>query len=325
MSTERIKGCLEWVLMVALVLGGGALAQAQSDQTTPNDDHPSGKIVRIGPPDSGQVSVDQDQNVDEQTLAQPELPKHWIGLLGGPVSDELRAQLDIPAGEGVLVRSVVPNSPAEKAGLQVFDVVLRANDTPLTDITDLLALVKSQGESGGQITLDVLRRGQHQSLTVTPEARPETPVPSLGRSGQPMPFGMFRPRGMFSQRQNFGLSQMPNGVSVSIEKQNDEPAHVTVQRGNDTWHIVGDDSKSLAQLPEDVRPFVEQLLAGSGQTQFPLMPGMPGPPAFHGGIDNDLMQQQLEGMEQQLQQMKSMLEQSVEPQHPADQPQENNQ
>ena len=69
---------------------------------------------------------------------------------------------------------------------------------------------------------------------------------------------------------------MPNGVSVSIQKQNDEPAHITVKRGNDTWDIVGDDPSSLAQLPDDVRPFVEQLLAGGGrmQLQMPTMPGM---------------------------------------------------
>ena len=57
------------------------------------------------------------------------MPKHWIGMLGGPATPELRAQLDIPEGQGLLVRQVVPDSPAAKAGLQDFDILLKANDT----------------------------------------------------------------------------------------------------------------------------------------------------------------------------------------------------
>ena len=89
----------------------------------------------------------------------------------------------------------------------------------------------------------------------------------------PIQFRMFGP-GTVLQGQRVSFNQMPNGVSVSIQKQNDEPAHITVQRGNDTWNIVGDDPASLAQLPEDVRPFVEQLLTGGGPMQIPL-PAMP--------------------------------------------------
>ena len=57
---------------------------------------------------------------------------------------------------------------------------------------------------------------------------------------------------------------MPNGVSISIQKQNDKPTHITVQRGNDKWEITGDDPESLKKLPDDLRPFVERMLHGGG-------------------------------------------------------------
>ena len=211
----------------------------------------------------------------------------------------------------------VGKDKADKAGLKVFDVLLRANDTNLTDVADLTELVRSQGESGGQITLDVLRRGQHETIAVTPAARPEPSVTPFGRRGGPMQFRMFRP-GMALSQPGLGPSQMPNGVSVSIQKENDEPAQITVQRGNDAWHIVGDDPASLAQLPDDVRPFVEQLLAGGGRMQLPTMPGMPlmpSPPGLPGAFNDDAMQQQLHRMEQQLQQMQLLLEHGFEPPH----------
>ena len=64
-----------------------------------------------------------------------------------------------------------------------------------------------------------------------------------------------------------GAADVPNGVSVSIQKQDGKPAHITVKRGEETWNVVGDDPESLKQLPEDLRPFVERMLHGDGGMQ----------------------------------------------------------
>ena len=37
-------------------------------------------------------------------------------------------------------------------------------------MSDLMELVRSEGDSSGKIALDVLRHGKHESLTITPEA-----------------------------------------------------------------------------------------------------------------------------------------------------------
>ncbi|MEX2092820.1 MAG: PDZ domain-containing protein [Pirellulales bacterium] len=342
MSTINLRNSLEWALMVAFILSGSAIAQAQKEPAASSEDQqPQGKIVQIGPTGDGPVAVD-DQKIEQPV--QPELPKYWIGILGGPVSDELRAQIDVPAGTGILVQHVAPDSPAAKAGLQVFDILLRANDNELEDVADLSTHVRIQGANGGTIALDVLRRGQHETIKLTPEARPDAAaavepdvlpgqgwgsggmirggspaMPFFDHSGQPLQFRMFGP-GTVISHQGFGLSQMPNGVSVSIQKQNDEPAHITVKRGNDTWDIVGDEPSSLAQLPDDVRPFVEQLLAGGGPMQMPLpampnMPFLPTPPGIPDAPRDDALQQRLQKMEQQLQTMQLMLEHGIETPH----------
>ncbi len=335
MKLTIFRGSLKWLLMGSILLGVGALAQAQFGAAGPADNEPAqGKIVPIGPAGGSDIVLSEDAMDQSQ---QPESPRHWIGILGGPVTDALRAQIDIPADQGVLVRQVVPKSPAEKAGLQVFDILLKANDTALSDIGDLSELVRSQGDAGGSISLDVLRRGQHQTISITPEARPDevagfgpgaaagqgTPGMGFGgmgpgqppfgfRPGGPMQFRAFGP-GMATAQQGLGLSQMPNGVSLSIQKQNNEPAHITVQRGNDTWTIVGDDPSSLAQLPDDVRPFVEQLLAGGGQMTMGTMPMMPGMPRMPAGFEDDAMQQRLLQLEQHLQQLQQRMQQQFDP------------
>jgi len=334
--TAKIQQSLCWAALALATIGAGTLVFAQSGGFVGADEPASGRIVPIAPGGAGAVILD-DAAADAAQLAPPqvELPKHWIGILLGPVSDELRAQIDLPADQGVLVRQVVPDSPAGEAGIEHFDIILTANDKPVVTGRDLMDLVRDAGASGGKLTLDVLRRGAHKKIELTPAARPA--ANDVGASGGPdwgtgatMP-GMpnFGPGGPHLRMRvpnsafppGFSLSQMPSDLSVSIQKQNDGPAHITVKRGNDTWEIVGDDPKSLEQLPDDVRPFVEQMLSGGGSPLFQMpslnrrrgvdaMPGMWGP----SGFNHQALQQQMERMEQQLQQMRMQLEQDIQQQ-----------
>jgi hypothetical protein len=138
-----------------------------------------------------------------------------------------------------------------------------------------------------------------------------------GGRGQPFQFRMFGP-GTFLQNQQFNLEAMPSGVSVSIQKQGDQPAQITVQRGEEKWEIVGDDPASLQQLPDDLRPFVEQLLSGgSMRIPMPAMPPMPEfnvpvpPPGAPGPFDEQALRQRLEAVEKQLQGLERQLEERL--------------
>src|SRR3972149_5705182 len=135
MWKQQLRGSVEWALMVALIFGAGAIAQAQEEKA-----QAEGRIVQIGPADGQRATTEEaasveatDSPVPEQA-AQPLVKKYWIGLLGGPVTPELRYQLDIPEDQGVMVRDVVPESPAAEAGLKSFDIVLAAKDKPVHDM-----------------------------------------------------------------------------------------------------------------------------------------------------------------------------------------------
>jgi hypothetical protein len=88
MSWNSVRGSVEWALTVALVLGVGAIAQAQNDQ--PTDDH----IVKIGHTDADQGQPNLPAPENDGASA----PQYWIGLLGTPIPPEhmLRAQVDLP-------------------------------------------------------------------------------------------------------------------------------------------------------------------------------------------------------------------------------------
>ncbi len=319
MKSADVRGVLEWSMIVALVLGSGALVRAQP---TP----PEGPVLPVIPPDySDEMMIKAIQRNPPITLPTPipgvpgqeaDVPSpYWIGLSGGPVSPELRAQLDLPEGQGVIVREVVPDSPAAEAGLEQFDVLVRANDDNLGDMRQLSKLVQSAGESHSPFSLELLRKGERQTATIAPAERPqraqlERPPGgdlSNGARGLLVPFwGDDKP---FALR-SFGpsvivgqphvVAKLPSGVSVTIEKQDDGPAKITIKRGDETWEVEGDDPKAFKRLPEDIRPFVAQMLYGDPAPQFVVPQAPQAVPLIVPRFDDQEFRQRLERMQERL-------------------------
>lgn len=68
--------------------------------------------------------------------------------------------------EGVRVRIIRKDSPAEKAGLQVSDVITAAGDKSTPDYESLVAALRAQ-EAGASLTLKVTRGEETKEVTVT--------------------------------------------------------------------------------------------------------------------------------------------------------------
>jgi len=86
---------------------------------------------------------------------------------------------------GVKVRSVVPGSPAEKAGLKANDVIVEARGQATPTIDAFTAVLKG-ARVGDKVKLAVARNGQAQKLTVTLGERPAH-TPSAPRAHAPKP------------------------------------------------------------------------------------------------------------------------------------------
>jgi serine protease Do len=67
--------------------------------------------------------------------------------------------------ERVLVRSVTPRTPAERAGLKAGDVVVKVNGTPVTSQREISGLVlRSSGKK--TVTFTVVRNKEEMTLNV---------------------------------------------------------------------------------------------------------------------------------------------------------------
>jgi hypothetical protein len=204
--------------------------------------------------------------------------EYWLGVVIGPPTPETREKLKLPKDQGLLVETVEPKSPAEKAGLKPHDVVLKANDKPLSDLRDMLKLINEVKE--GKLTLDVLRDGKHETIVVNPakrssgdlaearkwieQLRPRMKAGQLGYTvvgpGQIVPFAA---AGQPSTGQTnvevtvHTKASLPDGWQVEITRHGGDPAKVVVTHEKERFEGT---SKDLKNIPEKVRADVERLL-----------------------------------------------------------------
>src|SRR5579883_280927 len=97
----------------------------------------------------------------------PEPPTYWIGVSVAPVEPALRSQLQLTGKPGLIVTDVVKDGPAAKAGVRLYDILLKFDGVELVDQAGLTQLVQSRGERA--IALEIFRGGQKQEVKITPE------------------------------------------------------------------------------------------------------------------------------------------------------------
>ena len=102
----------------------------------------------------------------------PKTVRPWLGLQPEELSDELRAQLDLEDGTGLLVSDVLPESPALKAGLKKNDILLKLDGKAVKG-EEALAKYMQTAKVGQEATLTILRKGKEQTLKATIGERKE--------------------------------------------------------------------------------------------------------------------------------------------------------
>lgn len=261
--------------------------------------------------------------------------QYWIGVMCCSSLDApLRAHVKLPDNQGLLIRTVVPEGPGAKAGLQPMDILLTANDKPLAKIADLVAAVEAS--EGKELTIVALRGGERLTLQVTPEPRPaefqdrhypdapeqpemqgiyqwfERMHPGWGGK-PPMRLRFFHP-GMLLPADAPMHPDLPDGMSIAIVKKGGEFARITVNQDEKTWEVT---EKELDQLPPEVRAHVDRMLqgvvfgVGGASPRFDFVPdwSASAKPDKPDQALRDRLEQRLETMSQRMEQLQEAVEQ----------------
>ena len=160
---------------------GGALVDAEGRLIGINQSiaSPSGGNAGVG----FAVPVNLARSVLERIVADGKVTRGYLGVAMQPeITPEIAREFKLPDTTGVLVTDVMPNSPAERAGLQQDDVIIEFNGKKVADRPHLRLMV-SQVPPDTKATIKILRDGKEKGLNVTLAAQPE----NFTRGGRPEP------------------------------------------------------------------------------------------------------------------------------------------
>ncbi len=122
---------------------------------------PSGGSIGIG----FSIPSNMIRKITDDLQKYGHVTRGYIGVEAQQVTGAMSAALSLPQKGGALIAAVEPNTPAERAGLQPGDVIIKVNGDAIKNPRDLanhIADVKPDAEA----KLDVIRNGKAQVIGV---------------------------------------------------------------------------------------------------------------------------------------------------------------
>jgi hypothetical protein len=99
--------------------------------------------------------------------AESDNPRPYLGVLldTNSLPELLTKHLGLSPGQGVRIRNIQKNSPAEEAGLERDDIIIRLGDQDIYKYESIVLTVQ-EAQVGDEITLEVIHLGKHKTVKV---------------------------------------------------------------------------------------------------------------------------------------------------------------
>lgn len=125
------------------------------------------------------IPIDVAMNVVNQIKKGGKAEHGWLGVQIQDVTRQLAESFGMKRPHGALVAKVIPNSPAQKAGLQEGDVITEFNGRPIETSADLPPMV-GMTPINEEAKLTIIRQGETETVEfkigLLPDEEAKTPV-----------------------------------------------------------------------------------------------------------------------------------------------------
>ena len=201
------------------------------------------------------IPIDEAIRVSDQLRSQGRVSRGRIGVTIDQVSKEVAESLGLGKSTGALVKAVEAGAPADKAGVEPGDVILKFDGRVIEKSMDLPRFVGST-KPGTRSALTVLRKGATRELQVTiaeiesekAEAKAVAPAPKAKPSTVTQAYGLTVSELTDSQRKELKIK-----AGVAVEAVTDAAARAGLAEGDIILQL---DSTEVASVKD-----VEAILA----------------------------------------------------------------
>jgi serine protease Do len=154
---RRIGGSIEHTAPLPRGASGGPLVDREGRLLGLNAVRMEGGFLLALPADAALVARVEALGRGEA----PARPRLGVALAPPRAARRLRAAVGLPERDGLLVRGVEPDSPAERAGLERGDLIVAAAGNPVTGFDALFDAL----DASGPLTLTVVRGTEEREVT----------------------------------------------------------------------------------------------------------------------------------------------------------------
>jgi serine protease Do len=130
------------------------------------------------------IPIDEAQKIATLLRTQGKVVRGKIGVLIGEVSNDVASAIGLPKAAGAAVSSVEADGPADKAGIQPGDVIIKYDGKPVENSRDLRRAVAAT-VPGTKVSATVWRDGASKDLSVTVGEMRDDAAPQAGRKSRP--------------------------------------------------------------------------------------------------------------------------------------------
>jgi serine protease Do len=226
------------------------------------------------------IPINMVRNIVQQLVEKGRVQYGYIGISLQQLDKTLSEGLGMKVDKGVMVREVLPGTPAEKAGLQPKDVIVEFNGKPVKEMQKFRMMVGNT-PVGSSIPIAVLRDGKRKDLTIDIVERPEDVVVAAAPGPQTESWLGIHVDAIDSPtvRENFKLSKVTEGVVVVEVDENSPASEAGLVPGDVITEVFShkvsnmDDYRAIAEKLKTRKESIAFLVKKKGySTYIPVIP-----------------------------------------------------
>ena len=198
------------------------------------------------------IPINMAKNIRQQLIQDGGVTRGRLGVYIQDLNKDLAESFGINQHEGILVAQVLEDSPAEKAGVQQGDVILKLDGEKVTAVASFRNKV-AMTRPGSKVELLVLRGESKKKIKATIGAM------DADEDGRPISSGELSELGISLQKLTADLAEQLgyegiDGVLISKV----EPGSIAARAGIRRGHLIEEVNRKEVETPEQVKRLIKE-------------------------------------------------------------------
>jgi serine protease Do len=112
------------------------------------------------------ISIDSAEPIIRELIDNGEVDRGFLGVNILEINESLATQFDLPVDHGIGITDIQNGGPADEAGLEINDIIVKVEDTEIETSGDLFQVL-SENRAGDEVTVTYYRGNNEDTTELT--------------------------------------------------------------------------------------------------------------------------------------------------------------